>query len=121
MGGPDIRGVSRRRLPGTGAAAGWLVAAPLLASCSSDGNSNEAVGPDAKAELVLSTWDVPLRTNLGISSWPARSYRCSPSSPYFCSSSASSSTEWLTVASTSRANRGPLSQTTTTTAEDQRW
>lgn len=53
---------SRRKLLGYGAAAaGALAVAPALAACGSSSSSSggASAGPDAKADLVLTTWNIP--------------------------------------------------------------
>lgn len=58
----DARSLSRRGLLTYGAAAaGALAASPLLAACGggSGGSSGQQAGADAKADLVLTTWNIP--------------------------------------------------------------
>jgi len=56
-------GPSRRRLLGYGAAAaaGALAAPGLLSACGDSGASasSQKAGPDAKADLVMTTWNIP--------------------------------------------------------------
>lgn len=60
---PSRSGLSRRQLLGYGLAAGGaLAASPVLAACGSSSSSpsgGASAGADAKADLVLTTWNIP--------------------------------------------------------------
>jgi multiple sugar transport system substrate-binding protein len=55
------RAISRRSLFRYGAvAAGAIGAGSLLAACGGSGGAGAAAGPDARADLVLSSWQIPV-------------------------------------------------------------